>query len=108
MALYIKPKGDPHELTQALVAAAMHGSPRRVPGWILISEHADFSLAVGDVKLDQRASLRPQVHEGQVVLHFHWRPGVEPDSAVYAAYHARFVELVLTYFTDRYELISVS
>lgn len=108
MAIYIKPKGDAQELVKSLVAAAMHGSPRRVPGWILTSEHADFSLHTGDAAIDRKAFLRPQATQGQVVLHLNWSQGVQPDAAIYAAYHARFIEMVMTYFTDRYELISAS
>jgi hypothetical protein len=108
MALYIKPKGDSQELVKSLVAAAMHGAKRRVPGWILTSENADFSLNTGDAALDQKAYLRPQAQKGEVVLHLHWREGVKPDAAIYATYHARFIEMVMTYFTDRYEIISAS
>lgn len=108
MAIFIKPKGDAQELCKMLVNAAMHGAKRRVPNWILISENADFSLAMNNPELDRKAYLRPQVTQGQVVLHLHWKEGVEKDAAVYAAYHARFVEMVMTYFTNHYELISLA
>ena len=109
MAIYIKPKGDPQELVQTIVNATIHGAKRRVPHWILTSENADFSLAMGDVAVDRKAFLRPEVTaEGQIALHLYWREGHEPDAAVYAHYHARFVEMLLTYFHPQCELISIA
>jgi len=109
MALYIKPKVDPREFLQVLVNATMHGSERRVPDWILTSQNVDFALATGDAAVDLKAYLRPEVTDnGQLVLHFHWREGHPPDATVYAAYHARFVEMLLTYFHPACELISVA
>lgn len=106
MAIFVKPRSDAEAFLKSVIAAALHGSPRRVPGWAVMT--ADGQLTMSEPALSKKAFLLPHVENGQVVLHLKWAPGQSPDSAIYAAYHGRFVELLLTYFTDRVELISCS
>lgn len=109
MALFIQPKLHPEAFVKLLVDGMIHGATRRIPGWMLTSQHADITLALGDPALDRKATFRPRVEEnGQVSLHLTWAPGVAPDSAVYGAYHGRFIEMLFTYFVDKFELVSAA
>jgi hypothetical protein len=87
---------NPTELLASIKAGMESGS---VTAWICDSD-GDFTLSTPSWTL--KAWLRPRISEGKLVLNILPPRHSTMSKGVYAAYHARFIEMLLTAFDGNF------
>ena len=88
---------------RALLSSIKEGiADGTVTTWISDSD-GDFTLSSDAWK--HKAWLRPIAKEETLALHIFPPKDTTMSMAVYAAYHARFIEMLLRYFDDKFKSV---
>jgi hypothetical protein len=92
----------PQQLLKEIRAAIRNGS---VETWLLDSD-GDFTHA--PQQWHQKAWFRARVESGKLVFNILGPKGQKMTTAVYAVYHGRFIEMLLTHFDRKFEHTSAT
>jgi hypothetical protein len=88
--------GDPQRLLNQIKAAARKKS---LETWVLDSD-GDFTHS--RQQWQSKAWFRPRVEVGNLAFYILGPKGVRMSREVYAVYHGRFIEMLLTHFDEKF------